>query len=70
MALDPKACPPGGEQWESFTSKVTGCIHVQYDYRTADGDLFSTVARDLETCRRLRDEWLSRCAASRKGAAG
>lgn len=33
--------------------------YCQYDYRTPDGELFSTVAPTLEKCRERRDEWLS-----------
>ena len=32
--------------------------YCQYDYRTPDGKLFSTVAPTLEKCREKRDLWL------------
>ena len=33
--------------------------YCQYDYRTSDGELFSTVAPTLEQCREKRDLWLN-----------
>lgn len=33
--------------------------YCQYDYRTLEGELFSTVAPTLEQCRRKRDLWLN-----------
>ena len=33
-------------------------IYFQYDYRHTDGELFSTVAKTLDECRRRRDEWV------------
>jgi len=33
--------------------------YCQYDYRTSDGELFSTVAPTLEKCREKRDKWLA-----------
>lgn len=33
--------------------------YCQYDYRHADGELFSTVAPTLEQCRERRDKWLN-----------
>lgn len=35
-----------------------GQIFYQYDYRYFNGNLFSTLAKSLEECRRRRDEWL------------
>lgn len=35
-----------------------GQIYYQYDYRHFNGNLFSTLAKTLEECRRQRDEWL------------
>lgn len=32
--------------------------YIQYDYRDADGTLFSCVRPTLQECRQLRDEWL------------
>jgi hypothetical protein len=33
--------------------------YVQYDYRTLDGELFSTTAPTLAAARARRDEWLA-----------
>ena len=35
-----------------------GQIYYQYDYRYFNENLFSTLAKTLEECRRQRDEWL------------
>lgn len=35
-------------------------IYNQYDYRHTDGELFSTVAKTLDECRRRRDEWVAK----------
>ena len=35
-----------------------GQIFYQYDYRHFNGNLFSTLAKSLEECRRRRNEWL------------
>ena len=51
-------CPRGKEQYEWYTSKNTGKRYVQYDYRTADGQLFSCITATLEDAIALRDEWL------------
>lgn len=37
-----------------------GTEYFQYDYRHTDGELFSTVAKTLEECRKRRDEWLNK----------
>lgn len=34
--------------------------YCQYDYRTPEGELFSTCAPSLEICRERRDEWLQK----------
>ena len=47
---------PGTESYESFI--VKGTIYIQYDYRTPEGKLFSTVGIDIETCRRRLNTWL------------
>lgn len=51
----------GQEQYETFYSALRGrkVMRVMYDYRTAEGDLFSVVAPTLRECRLKRDEWLS-----------
>lgn len=56
-------CPPGEESWEEFQRRAGFCgtrTCVQYDYRTPDGELFSTVAPSLEDCRARRDKWLAK----------
>ena len=37
-----------------------GQIYYQYDYRHTDGELFSTVAKTLDECRRQRDKWIEK----------
>lgn len=32
----------------------------QYDYRHTNGELFSTIAKTLDECRRRRDEWIAK----------
>ena len=53
-------CQAGREQYESYTQKLGRKVYhlVQYDYRHADGELFSTVAPSLEEALRRRDKWL------------
>lgn len=52
-------CNKGQEKFEFYTdSRGKEC--VQYDYRTEDGELFSCVSPDLETCRKRRDAWLEK----------
>lgn len=51
----------GQEQYSCFVAGAfRGTIYYQYDYRHSDGELFSTVAKSLEKCRRLRDKWLNK----------
>lgn len=59
--LNPKNLLPGEEQQEVFFSGVGRRRKkmVQYDYRAADGELFSCVRLSLEACRRARNEWLT-----------
>jgi len=50
-------CANGQENYEVYTdSRGKEC--VQYDFRTEEGELFSCVSADLETCRTRRDKWL------------
>lgn len=35
-------------------------IYFQYDYRHTDGELFSTLAKTLDECRRQRDKWIEK----------
>ena len=52
---------PGQEKYVTFIAGAfRGTEYFQYDYRHTDGELFSTVAKTLEECRKRRDEWLSR----------
>ena len=37
-----------------------GQIYYQYDYRHTDNELFSTVAKTLDECRKRRDEWIAK----------
>jgi hypothetical protein len=52
-------CPVGQEQWEeyhySYPKEAKG---IQYDYRYTDGELFTTIAKDLETARKRKSDWL------------
>lgn len=48
----------GQEQYEKFRLGRVGMV-FQYDYRHTDGELFSTVAQKLRTCRERRDAWLA-----------
>jgi C4-type Zn-finger protein len=55
-------CAVGSEQYEifhMFGKKLVKNIRCQCDYRHTDGDLFSCIARDLESAREKRDEWLN-----------
>ncbi len=49
---------------ENYTTFIAGAFrgteYYQYDYRPTDGELFSTVAKSLEECRKRRDEWLAK----------
>jgi len=59
MKTDIKGCSTclnGQESFEPFFHK--GQEYIQYDYRTDDGQLFSTVARDLANARKKRNNWL------------
>ncbi len=58
-------CPPGQERYEEFYSSIARGKRVQYDYRTPDGKLFSTVAKSIETARARRDLWLKEQGAGR-----
>lgn len=58
--LNPKNLLNGQEQYEIFDCPVAKKALCQYDYRHTDGELFSTIARNLETAREIRDEWLEK----------
>lgn len=49
---------PGSERYQSFRFRADHKKMVQYDYRHTDGRLFSCIARDLQTARSRRDEWI------------
>lgn len=52
---------PGEERFiKCRLSVFKGQIFYQYDYRHTDMELFSTVAKTLDECRRRRDEWIER----------
>ena len=61
--LEAKNCLKGQEQYEEYESRCGSRknwgLRVQYDYRDADGELFSTVQKTLEACRLKRDEWVA-----------
>ena len=57
--LNPRAIGPGQEQHEMYTSNFTKRKMCQYDYRDADGELFSCVKQTLADCQADRDEWLT-----------
>ena len=51
---------PGQEKYVTFIAGAfRGTEYFQYDYRHTDGELFSTVAKTLEECRKRRDKWLN-----------
>ena len=50
-------CPTGEERYEEFTSRK-GMKFIQYEYRHANGELFSCVGKTLEQCRDARNKWL------------
>ena len=50
---------PGEEKFvKCRLGAFRGQIYYQYDYRHTDMELFSTVAKTLDECRRRRDEWV------------
>ena len=53
-------CAAGSENYTTFTARLgrKSVKRVQYDYRTPEGELFSCVGKDIEDCRRTRDEWV------------
>jgi hypothetical protein len=53
-------CAKGAENYTAFQpSHRPDTIFYQYDYRHANGELFSTVAPTLEECRDKRNKWLN-----------
>ena len=56
---------PGEEKFVKYRlSAFKGQTFYQYDYRHTDMELFSTVAKTLDECRRRRDEWLAKTERS------
>jgi hypothetical protein len=53
----------GQEQFETFHHNRKN--FVQYDYRTPDGELFSTCKPSLEECRQAKENWLKQTIATR-----
>jgi len=54
-------CAAGTESFETFTNR--GTTYLQYDYRTTNGKLYSTVATSLQKCREKRNTWLTKISA-------
>jgi hypothetical protein len=55
-------CQPGREQWESFyvnPGTIRERLMIQYEYRSPEGALFTTVQSTLAKCIALKDEWES-----------
>lgn len=51
----------GQEKYVTFIARAfRGTEYFQYDYRHTDRELFSTVDKTLEVCRKPQDEWLSK----------
>lgn len=52
---------PGEEKYVKCSlGAFRGQIYYQYDYRHTDSELFSTLAKTLDECRRQRDKWLEK----------
>jgi hypothetical protein len=51
-------CPVGEENFDTFRSRVTKAIMVQYDFRHPVRGLFSCVAKSVKAARARRDIWL------------
>ena len=52
---------PGEEKFvKCRLGAFRGQIYYQYDYRHTDGELFSTLAKTLDECRRQRDNWIEK----------
>lgn len=60
-SINVNGCSVCEEGKENYTTVIAGAFrgteYYQYDYRI-NGELFSTVAKSLEECRKRRDEWL------------
>ena len=52
---------PGEEKYvKCCLGAFRGQIYYQYDSRHTDGELFSTLAKTLDECRRQRDKWIEK----------
>ena len=52
---------PGEEKYvKCCLGAFRGQIYFQYDYRHTDNELFSTLAKTLDECRKRRDEWMAK----------
>ena len=52
---------PGEEKYvKCCLGAFRGQIYYQYDNRHTDGELFSTLAKTLDECRRQRDKWIEK----------
>ena len=52
---------PGEEKYvKCCLGAFRGQSYYQYDYRHTDGELFSTLAKTLDECRRQRDKWIEK----------
>ncbi|GHV18191.1 hypothetical protein FACS1894169_14550 [Bacteroidia bacterium] len=47
-----------GEVTKCVLGAFRGTIYYQYDYRSKDGELFTTLQETLELCRAKRDKWM------------
>ena len=57
--LNPSNLASGQDQHETFKT-ATRKTAVQYDYRHANGELFSCVKPTLEACRQAKENWISK----------
>ncbi|GHV48286.1 hypothetical protein FACS1894181_03610 [Bacteroidia bacterium] len=52
-------CEAGKEKYtKCVLGAFRGTIYYQYDYRSKDGELFTTLQETLELCRAKRDKWM------------
>jgi len=56
---DDSGCQEGEERYKYFKS-WSGRWCLSYGYRADDGELYTTVARDLKEARWFRDQWLKK----------
>ena len=66
MKTDVNGCSttkPGQEQYEYYYRD--GKRFIQYDYRLADGRLYSCCCKTLPFARARRDEWLKKLNVSK-----